>query len=251
MRIAIAGGTGLVGRHVVEHAQRRGHEVVVLSRSQGVDVRSGDGLPEALDGVTAVIDVTNSGDTDERAATEFFVAVAGTLQRVGAQRGVEHIVTLSIVGTDRVPFGYYAAKVAQEHAAEGPVPSTILRATEFHEFPGQVVSWTREGSRASVFDLRVQTVAARTAAAVLVEVAEGPPSGRARDLAGPEEANLVDLARRLVEHRGEAIDIEPDTESFAALPPGARLPDDDARLEGPTFEEWLATEDAAALPLGG
>jgi hypothetical protein len=159
-------------------------------------------------------------------------------------------VTLSIVSTDRVPFGYYAAKLAQEAAARGPA-STILRATEFHEFPGQVISWTRDGSRASVFDLRVQTVAARTAAAVLVEVAEGPPAGRARDLAGPEEADLVALARRLVEHRGEAIEIEPDTESFGALPPRARLTDDDARLEGPTFEEWLRTEDAAALPLGG
>ena len=73
--------TGLVGRHVVATAQARGHEVVVLSRSLGVDVVSGDGLADALAGVQTIVDVTNSPSQDERAATDFFVAAAGNLQR--------------------------------------------------------------------------------------------------------------------------------------------------------------------------
>jgi uncharacterized protein YbjT (DUF2867 family) len=48
MRIAVVGGTGTVGRHVAAQAREAGHEVVVLSRSRGVDVRTGQGLAGAL-----------------------------------------------------------------------------------------------------------------------------------------------------------------------------------------------------------
>ena len=138
MRLAVAGGTGMVGRHVVEHARRAGHDVVVLSRSEGVDVRSGAGLADALRGVDTIIDVTNAGTTEQGAATGFFTEEADMLQRVGATRGVGHIVTLSIVGIDRAPAGYFAAKL--EHAAaQGTVPVTIMRATQFHEFPAQSI----------------------------------------------------------------------------------------------------------------
>ena len=250
MRIAVAGATGLVGRHVVEHAERAGHDAVALSRSSGVDVRRGEGLADALAGVDVVVDVTNAGTTEQEPATAFFTEAATTLQRVGAERGVGHIVTLSIVGIDRAPVGYYAAKLAHERAATtGPVTATILRATQFHEFPAQLIGWTRNGAEASVFDLRVQTVAARTVAGVLVELAEGAPLGRAPDLAGPREADLVALARAFVERRGEPITVHADAESVAGIPPRALLPDDGARIEGPTFEEWLAGEDAAALTL--
>ena len=250
MGIAVAGGTGLLGRHVVRQAERRGHTVIVLSRSRGADVRSGAGLADALDGVDTVIDVTNVGTTEEHPATDFFVEVAGTIQRVGAERGVKHVVTLSIVGIDRVPFGYYAAKLAQERAAaSGSVPSTILRATQFHEFAGKAIARGRDGAAAHVMNLRVQTVAARTVAAVLVDLAEGAATGRAPDLAGPEEADLVTLARRLVQRRGKSIQIHPDDDSVAAIPPHAFLPGPGARIEGPTFDEWLDSEDAAALAL--
>lgn len=248
MRIAVAGGTGLIGRHVAEHAERRGHDVVVLSRSRGVDVQTGDGLADALRGVEAVIDVTNAGTTEQGPATAFFTEVARSLLKIGAEQGVRHVVTLSIVGIDRVPVGYFAAKLAHEQAAaSGSVGSTILRATQFHEFPGQLIAF-RDGSHARVPDLRVQSVAARTVAEALVELSEQAPSGRARDLAGPEQAELVTLARRLVEYRGEHIDVQVDPDN-AAVPPHALLPDGDARIEGPTFEEWLEGPDAAALVL--
>lgn len=133
-------------------------------------------------------------------------------------------------------------------AAGGPVPGIILRAARFHEFAGQVISWTREGLRARVPDLHVQPIAARAVARVLVEVTEGAPVGRASDLAGPEAA-LVALARRLLERRGEAVTVHADRESASSIPPGAFLPGDGTRLEGPTFEEWLESEDAAASSL--
>lgn len=250
MRIAIAGATGTVGRHVMESAQRRGHDAVALSRSHGVDVVSGEGLSAAMADAEVVIDVLNAGSFEEGPATEFFTAAAGNLQHIGAEQGVRHVVTLSIVGIDRAPVGYYAAKLAQERtAANGPVASTIQRATQFHEFPAQLLAATRDGSQASVFDLRVQTVAARTVAEVLVAVAEQAPTGRATELAGPEEANLVELARAFVAQRGETIDVVADSDSFAGVPSDALLPADDAHISGPAFQTWLRSDDAAALTL--
>jgi uncharacterized protein YbjT (DUF2867 family) len=248
MRIAVAGGTGMVGHHVTARAQGAGHEVVVLSRSRGVDVRSGDGLAAALEGVDVVIDTANPDTIEEGPATEFFTQEATALQRAGADAGVRHIVTLSIVGIDKTSFGYYKAKLAQERAAaSGTVPSTIMRATQLYELPGQLIGLTRHDSQAQVLDLgEVQPVAARTVGEVLAEVAEGAPTGRAPELAGPERTNLVDLGRALAKHRHAAITVLP---IDVGIPPGACLPADGARIQGPTFEEWLASEDAAALAI--
>jgi hypothetical protein len=218
----------------------------VLSRSRGVDLVDGRGLSGALEGCAAIVDVTNAGTTEQGPATDFFTAVGGNLQRAGAEQGVEHIVTLSIVGIDRAPFGYYAAKLAHERAArEGDVPATVLRATQFHEFPAQVLRRNRRDGIAHIPDRRVQTVAARTVAAVLVELLERRPRDRAEELAGPEEADLVPLARRFAERRGLRIDVVADENR--RIPPRALLPGDGARIEGPSFDEWLEGEDALAI----
>jgi uncharacterized protein YbjT (DUF2867 family) len=145
MRIAVAGGTGIVGRYVVEAAQQAGHEVAVMSRRTGVDVRSGEGLAAALAGADVIVDTTNAGTTDRAKATAFFTETTGRLQAVGAGEGVARLVTLSIVGLERVAgYGYYEAKLAQDSAVlAGPLPVTIVRATQFHEFPAQVLRRTR------------------------------------------------------------------------------------------------------------
>lgn len=248
MKIAVAGGTGTIGRQVVDCARQAGHETIVLSRANGVDVRTDEELALALTGVDVVIDVTNSDTIEEHAASEFFVDVAGALQRAADEADVKHIVTLSIVGIDESSFGYYKAKLEHERAAaDGNVPSTIMRATQMHELPVQLMAITRKGDEASVFDLHVQTVAARTAGSVLVQLAEGPALGRAPDLAGPKEADLVDLAREFVEYRHLPIKVHVDKEAVMGIPTRALLPKNGARIEGPSFEEWLSSEDAAKL----
>ena len=134
MRIAVAGGTGVVGKFVVQAAAAAGHDVVSLSRRTGVDVRRGDGLPDALRGVEVIVDTTNAGTTNRDKATAFFTEVTRNLQTAGAGEGVGLLVVLSIVGLERVPgYGYYEAKLAHEKAAlAGPLPTTIVRATQFH-----------------------------------------------------------------------------------------------------------------------
>ena len=88
-KIAVAGATGRVGRHVVDVLEAGGHDVVAMSRSGGVDVVTGDGLAEALAGVECVIDVASGPSPDQEAATEFFIAAARNLHEAGERAGVQ------------------------------------------------------------------------------------------------------------------------------------------------------------------
>ncbi len=134
-KIAVAGATGRVGRHVVDVLEGRGYEVVSMSRSNGVDIITGAALAEALHGVDCVIDTATGHSADEVEAKEFFTTAARNLQGAGDQAGVRRIVVVSIIGCDRFSGGYNAAKVAHEQATmSGPVPARVLRAAQFHEF---------------------------------------------------------------------------------------------------------------------
>jgi uncharacterized protein YbjT (DUF2867 family) len=124
MKVAAAGANGTVGRHAADAVRRRGHDLVPISRSDGVDLITAAGLPAPLDGVDVVIGACNSPTIEEQSAREFFTTVAGNLQHVGSDRGVNRVVTLSIVGIDDADFGYYRAKVAHEHAASEGVCRT-------------------------------------------------------------------------------------------------------------------------------
>ncbi|HEX3460332.1 MAG TPA: NAD(P)H-binding protein [Acidimicrobiales bacterium] len=252
MRIAVAGGTGTVGKYVVLAAERAGHQVAVLSRRTGVDVQTGDGLKAALEGADVVVDAINAESTNRSKASAILEATTRRLQVVGAAQGVARLVTLSIVGIDRVPgFGYYQAKLAQEAAAlDGPLPVTILRATQFHEFPAQVLGRMHVGPLALVPHMRVQPIAARTVGEILIEVATAPPGETIVEVAGPEPADLVDLARAVVVRRGQRTAVVPvpvPGQGGKAMRSGALLPTPGVRLAGPRFAEWLAGEDLAAV----
>ena len=118
LTIAVAGGTGTVGKHVVDVARRRGHEVVVLSRRRGTDLVAGTGLDDALRGVDVVIDVTSQATQDSGESRAFFGAVTRHLLAAEARTDVGHHVALSIVGIDEAPTGYYAGKALQEELVE-------------------------------------------------------------------------------------------------------------------------------------
>ncbi len=173
-KIAVAGATGRVGRHVVDVLEGRGYEVVSMSRSNGVDIITGAALAEALHGVDCVIDTATGHSADEVEAKEFFTTAARNLQGAGDQAGVRRIVVVSIIGCDRFSGGYNAAKVAHEQATmSGPVPARVLRAAQFHEFVEQLVEWGRLGDVSYVPEMRTQLVAARTVAVG----ARGPRNG--------------------------------------------------------------------------
>src|SRR6516164_1120292 len=115
MKIVVIGGTGLIGSKTVAILRQGGHEVVAASPKGGVNAVIGEGLKEAMAGAQVVIDVSNAPSSDPQVALEFFETSGRNLVAAEAAAGVSHHVTLSIVGTDRVPgLGYYRAKVAQE-----------------------------------------------------------------------------------------------------------------------------------------
>ena len=184
-KIAVAGATGRVGRHVVDVLRASGHDVVPMSRSGGVDVITGDGLAAALDGVEVIIDAASGPSPDQRAATEFFTAAARNLRQAGQQAGVRRIVVVSIIGIDRFTAGYNAAKLAHEQAMlAGPIPVRILRAAQFHELVAQFVEWGRQGEVSYVPTMRTQLVAARTVAEALADLAAVPDPVAAAEPAG-------------------------------------------------------------------
>jgi len=240
MKIAVAGATGRVGRHVVEVLAAQGHDVVPMSRSRGVDVITGEGLAAALAGVECIIDVATGPSPEQQAATEFFTTAARNLQQAGQQAGVRRIVVVSIIGTDRFAGGYGAAKVAHEQAMlAGPIPVSVLRAAQFHEFVAHLVEWGTQGDVAYVPRMRTQLVAARAVAEVLADLATGPEPAQApfTEVAGPREESMVEMAELLAARRGNPAKIEgvsdpadPDRELNEN---GALLPGPGAILTGP------------------
>jgi uncharacterized protein YbjT (DUF2867 family) len=220
-----------------------------MSRASGVDVVTGEGLPEALVGVESVVDVATGPSPEEAAATEFFTTAARNLQEVGAAAGVKRIVVVSIIGTDRFTAGYGAAKLAHERTSlSGPVPARILRAAQFHEFVPQLMEWGRRGDVVQVPRMRTQLVAARSVAEALADLAlDGaePAQDTIPEIAGPRPETLVEMARLFAERRDDRVQIEevsdPDDPDRELNESGGLLPGPDATLAGPTFEEWLAS----------
>jgi uncharacterized protein YbjT (DUF2867 family) len=245
-KIAVAGATGRVGRRTVDVLRERGHDVVPMSRSQGVDVITGDGLAAALDDVDCVIDAVAGPSPEQQAATTFFTTAAANLHQAGQRAGVSQMIVVSIIGADRFTAGYGPAKIAHETAhLSGPIPARVLRAAQFHELVGQLVDWGTRGDVADVPKMRTQLVAARAVAEVLAGLAtEQVPAGALfTEVAGPREESLVEMARLLAARRGYPPQIEgvsdpadPDRELNEN---GALLPGPGAILTGPTFADWL------------
>jgi uncharacterized protein YbjT (DUF2867 family) len=247
-RIAVAGATGRVGKHIAAVLAERGYGVAAMSRARGVDVITGAGLDAALRGAAAIIDASTGPSPEEAAATEFFTTAAANLQAAGQRAGVRRIVTVSIVGTNRSRGGYGVAKLAHEAATlAGPVPAGILRATQFHEFVAQLLDWGTSGDVGYVPQMRTQIVAARAVAEVAADLATAPELGDVlfTEVAGPRVESMPELAALFAARRGYPAKVEgvsdpanPDRDLYEG---GGMLPGPGAIVAGPTFEEWLET----------
>lgn len=236
MKIAIAGATGRIGSQLTTLARSQGHEVVEIARETGFDLLAPDGLEEALAGVDVVVDVTAA---PLELASDFFPAVARNLGSAAAAAGVPRTVVLSIVGVDRSPdYDYYVAKLAQENAYRETAPGVVvLRATQFHDFAGQMLDWNTQDGVAHIIDVPTQPVDTAEIVSVLLDLATGAIAGDT-DLAGPQQVNLVEQVRRLVERAGSDVKVEA-VDGPASMAGGSMLPGPGALVRGPGWDEWL------------
>ncbi|WP_328468060.1 NAD(P)H-binding protein [Actinoplanes sp. NBC_00393] len=246
--IAVAGGTGVVGQRVVEAARNEGHEVRVISRSNGVDLSTGAGLDDALRGVQVVIDTANVTTMSRAKSVEFFQTTTGHLLAAEQRAGVAHHVLLSIIGIDRVDNGYYAGKRRQEElVTAGPVPWTILRAGQFFEFAGQMLDQL-PGLLTPMPKMLSQPVAAAEVAAELVRLAGREPQGFAPEIAGPEQLWIADMARDVIRARHQRRILLPFRVPGSvgrAMAGGGQLPTGEVTLGRMRFAEWLAAEEVS------
>jgi uncharacterized protein YbjT (DUF2867 family) len=249
MNIAVAGGTGFVGRRIAELIRQAGGSAAVLARSTGYDLTTGTGLDAALQGVSTIIDVTNLTTTSAKKSIAFFETVTRNLLVSGERAGVAHFVALSIVGVDRVNFGYYAGKLRQEEVVRsGPLPHSVLRATQFYEFADLVVR-RQPGPFTLVPKMLCQPIAAREVADALLGLASGAPAGRVPDIAGPDRHTMPDMVRRLVRARGSRRVVIPFPVPGAAgraVLSGGLLPDAPGPRGVVTFDQWLETDARAS-----
>ena len=190
--ILVTGGTGTLGRDLVPLLESRGADVAVLSRHAGngirvADLESGVGLEDALVGVDTVIHL---------AAGKHQAEEAQNLVTACESAGIRHLVFISIVGIDLIPYPYYVAKRAAEEIIEAStVPSTIFRTTQFHQFVIDVF-FAPQRRLPVVFapSLSIQPIDTRVVAGVLADAAFGEPRGRLPDLGGPEVLTGRELA---------------------------------------------------------
>lgn len=250
MRVAVAGATGTIGSRTAAALERAGHEVVGISREQGVDVVTGEGLAEALAGVEAVVDVTNGPAGSLEEAVTWFGTATANLLAAEEKAGVRHHVLLSIVAVHRVEGNaHYAGKREQERlVAAGSVPWTIVPATQFHDFPAMVTDRVAQDGVAPIAPLLIQPIAPADVAAVLAMVVAGAPKGRFADVAGPQTQDMVDMARRTLEARGQSVKLVPTWDGLfgVAMAGNVLLPGEGAHIAPTTFETWLEQEREAA-----
>lgn len=236
--LAVAGATGTLGHWVVIAAEEAGHDVRRIARSTGVDLLTGDGLPNALRGADVIIDCSKPPTLDAEEATRWFTTAMNTLGRAAETAGVRRTVVISIIGIEQMQdFGFYRAQLEHEEAARAHCPGTIVvRATQFHDFVGTMLH--QDGDRLAIIDVPSQPVDPRIVAQALVHQATTSHPEPFTQIAGPQEENTLDQARRLLQARGEKTPVV-GTPASPSMSQGLMLPGPDVPTAGPTYDQWL------------
>jgi uncharacterized protein YbjT (DUF2867 family) len=246
MKIVVIGGSGLIGKKLVNNLRLQGHEVVAASPSSGVNTITGEGLAEALAGAAVTVDVANAPSWEDQAVLDFFETSGRNLLSAEAAAGVRHHIALSVVGTERLlTSGYFRAKLAQETLIKASrVPYTIVRATQFFEFASGIAHFATEGATVRLPSALMQPIVSDDVAAALAGVAIAEPLNDTIELAGPEPLRMDELIRRYLVAKGDSREVITDPEALyygvkvndQSLTPGAH-----PRLGSTRFEEWLKT----------
>ena len=244
MKLVIIGGTGLIGSKLVTKLREHGHEAVAAAPNTGVNTITGEGLAEALQGASVVVDVSNSPSFEETAVMEFFTTSTRNLLKTAGVAGVTHYVALSVVGTERIPDSpYLRAKNAQETLIKGGgIPYSIVHATQFFEFVNRIADEATDGTTVRLPPVLIQPMAADDVAKAVGRIAEGAPLNGTVDVAGPQQFRFDELIRQALAARNDPreVVVDPHARYFGAeLGERSLVPAGDARLGEIRFQEWL------------
>jgi uncharacterized protein YbjT (DUF2867 family) len=232
--------------------------VVEIARAHGVDLISGCGLAEALEGVDVVIDVSNPMPTDDYSDITRTLATAScNLVDACAAQEVQRLVVLTIAGIDDPTldgFPYYAAKrAAKEIVLAGPVPAMIVKSTQWYEFATNPAAVNCNDDEVVAEDWLIQPIPADSVADVLVEAALGQ-TRTPRTITGPQDIRLPELTSKLLALQGDRRRVRTVQPALTALAGGALLAPNHAMVLGPDVDTWLdtlATDGASSSPPAG
>ena len=244
MKIVVIGGSGLIGSKLVSKLREHGHEVLAASPESGVNTLTGEGLAEALEGASVVVDVSNSPSFEDAAVMNFFTTATRNLLEAAAVAAVQHYVALSVVGTERLAeSGYFRAKIAQEQMIrESAIPYSIVHATQFFEFIKNIAAAATEGNTVRLAPVLIQPMAADDVAKAVGRIAVGTPVNGVVEVAGPEQFRLDELIRKGLSARQDPreVVVDPHARYFGSeLGERSLIPAADARLGEIRFQEWL------------
>jgi uncharacterized protein YbjT (DUF2867 family) len=253
MKIVIIGGTGLIGSKLVTKLSELGHEAVPAAPNTGVNTLTGEGLGEVLKGAQVVVDVSNSPSFADEAVMNFFQTSTRNLLSSEAAAGLGHHVALSIVGSELLSdSGYMRAKVAQEKLIkEGPIPFTIVHATQFFEFTKRIADDATVGNSVSLPPVLFQPIAAVDVASALCEVAISSPLNGTIEIAGPEAFRFDELIRQRLSSLNDPREVVADPNALyfgTRLSERSIVPGDNAQLGETRFEDWLNSSSSQAPP---
>ena len=244
MKLVIIGGSGLIGSKLVTRLREQRHDVVPASPDTGVNTLTGQGLADALQGASVVVDVSNSPSFEDTAVMEFFTISTRNLLKYATAAGVRHYVALSVVGTERIPDSpYLRAKNAQETLIKsGGIPYSIVHATQFFEFIKRIADDATDGTTVRVPPVLIQPMAADDVAAAVGRIAVGTPVNGTVEVAGPQQFRFDELIRQGLRARNDPreVVVDPRARYFGAkLGERSLIPADDARLGEIRLQEWL------------
>jgi uncharacterized protein YbjT (DUF2867 family) len=244
MKLVIIGGTGLIGSKLVKMLREQSHEVVAASPDTGVNTLTGEGLTEALQGASVVVDVSNSPSFEDAAVMKFFTTSTRNLLKYAAAAGVRHYVALSVVGTERIPDSpYLRAKNVQETLIKGAgIPYSIVHATQFFEFITRIADEATQGTTVRLPSVLIQPMAADDVAKAVGRTAVGAPLDGTVEVAGPQQFRFDQLIREGLAARNDPrkVVVDPHARYFGAeLGERSLIPAGHVRLGEIRFQEWL------------
>jgi uncharacterized protein YbjT (DUF2867 family) len=244
MKIVVIGGTGLIGSKVVAMLKEQGHEAVAAAPNTGVNTLTGEGLPQALEGASVVVDVSNSPSFEDAAVMNFFQTSTRNLLRQEVASGVKHHVALSVVGTERLrESGYLRAKLAQESLIkESSIPYSIVHATQFFEFVRSIAAASLVNGEIHLPPVLIQPMASDEVARAVAKVAMAAPLMDTVEIGGPEALRFDEFIRDglRARHDDRAVVADPNARYFGQLLSERSLvPGEGATLGKIRFKDWL------------